>query len=166
MNIAQALIAELQMEAASTRKLFNNLPENLPDFKPHEKSMSLTLLASHVAELPTWTIETMTLEKLDLSKINFVPKDFKTKSELIAFFNENIEKAVACLEKATDADFMVIWSMCMGEKVQFAMPRINVMRSMIMNHFIHHRAQITVYMRLLNLPIAGMYGLSADEKGA
>jgi uncharacterized damage-inducible protein DinB len=164
MSIAQSFIAEMQHEAASTLRLFEALPDNLPDFKPHEKSMTLSLLASHVAELPSWAVETMTLEVMDFAKMDYVPKDFKTKKELIDFHNESVKAGIETLQKCKDEDFFVNWSMQTGDNVHFTLPRAVVMRSFVMNHIVHHRAQMTVYMRMLGIKLPGMYGPTADEQ--
>ncbi len=163
MTIAQAFIGELQHEAANTRKLFANLPDTLPDFKPHEKSMTFVRLISHVVELPTWVGVTMDFEGLDFAKMDYKPVFHTQKADLLAIFDKNIADAIDCLSRKSDADFMVNWTMRTGDMVHFVLPRGAVMRSMVYNHFVHHRAQITLYMRICGMRVVGMYGPSADE---
>lgn len=159
----QALIAELQMEAASTRKLLERVPTEKNEWQPHAKSMSLGRLASHVAELPGWTTMTMNTDELDFAKFDYAPNVNLTKEELLAVHDKNVSEAIATLENAKDEDFHKMWTMRNGEKVYFTLPKAVVLRTWSYNHCYHHRAQLGVYLRLLDIPIPGMYGPSADE---
>ena len=160
----QAFIPELKHEAASTRKLLERVPTDKFDWKPHEKSMTLGRLASHIAEIPDWMTATLTTEELDFAKGGYKPTVPATKEELLEKFEQSYTKALETLTSATDETLRGLWTLKNGDHVIFTMPRIATLRSFVMNHFIHHRGQLTVYLRLLNIPVPGMYGPSADEK--
>lgn len=163
MSIAQSLLPEFDQEMANTRKMLERIPEDKFSYKPDPKSMTMGRLATHVAEMPTWGTMTMERDSLDLkgSFERFTPTNRK---ELLEGFDKNIASARAAIAAGTDEQFMQPWSLKMGEKVLFTMPRIGVIRSMVMNHVIHHRAQLSVYYRLTGVPVPGMYGPSADEQ--
>lgn len=166
MSIADSLIGEFDHEMATTRKVLERAPEAKFAWKPHEKSMTMQHLASHLADVPGWAKETLTLDSLDLAPEGappFQPSLYATKEELLAKFDRCVEAARTAIVASTDADFMKPWSLLMTGKVIFTMPRIAVYRSMIMNHSIHHRAQLAVYLRLNDVPVPSMYGPSADE---
>jgi len=163
MTINEGLIAELKHEAASTKKMLERVPTDKNDWKPHEKSMKLGRLASHVAELPGWIAMTMTTDELDLSKMDYKPAIAATTEELTGILDTNVNKAVAALENATMEDFHKMWTLRNGDNVFFTMPKIGVIRSMAYSHHYHHRGQLSVYLRLLDIPVPGMYGPSADE---
>ncbi len=164
MPIRDMLLPEFDQEMASTRKLLERLPENIPDYKPHEKSMPFCRLAGHVAELPGWTKETFTKEVLELDMEHFVPFDPKTRKEVLDKFDQNSKAGREALAAATDDQFSVIWSLKSTKgDTTLSMPRAAVYRSMVISHMIHHRAQLGVYLRLNEIEIPGMYGPSADE---
>jgi uncharacterized damage-inducible protein DinB len=167
MAIRDMLLPEFDQEMANTRKLLERLPENIPDYKPHAKSMPFNRLAGHIAELPGWTKETFTKEVLELDMEHFVPFDPKTRKEVLDKFDENSKAGRAALAAAKDEDFGVIWSLknTKGDTI-FAMPRAACYRGMVMSHMIHHRGQLGVYMRLNEIEFPGMYGPSADEMKA
>ncbi len=160
------LIAELQMEAAATKKMLERVPTDNNDWKPHDKSMKIGNLANHVAELPGWIAMTMTTDELDLSKMDYKPKISQSTAELLGKLDENVNKAVAALENSTDDDFHKMWTLRNGDKVIFAMPKIAVLRAMAFSHHYHHRGQLSVYLRLLDIPVPGMYGPSYDDMNA
>ena len=164
MAIRDMLLPEFDAEMANTRKLLERLPEKLTDYKPHPKSMSMTRLAGHVAELPGWAKETFTKEVLEFDMDNYVPFDPKTRQEVLDTFDKNSKAAREALAAAKDEDFGVVWSLknTKGDTI-FAMPRAACYRGMVMSHMIHHRAQLGVYLRLNEIEIPGMYGPSADE---
>ncbi|HEX5026713.1 MAG TPA: DinB family protein [Agriterribacter sp.] len=164
MAIITSLIGELKHEASNTRKILLCVPDEMFDWKPHEKSMSLSQLANHIAELPRWIHYMMTG-----TGFNFVQEPFKrlkatSKSELIEGFDAIIREAVELLEKANDEELAVQWKLSRGEVVIFELPRKVAIRNLVMNHIIHHRGQLSVYLRLLNVPVPGLYGPSADER--
>jgi uncharacterized damage-inducible protein DinB len=164
MAIRDMLLPEFDQEMAKTRKLLERLPERIPDYKPHAKSMAFNRLAGHVAELPSWAHETFTKEVLVMDMENFVPFDPKTKQEVLDAFDKNAKAGREALAAAKDEDFPVTWSLknTKGDTI-VSMPRAACYRSMVMNHLIHHRAQLGVYLRLNEIEIPGMYGPSADE---
>jgi len=164
MAIRDMLLPEFDEEIKNTRKLLERLPETIPDYKPHPKSMAFSHLAGHVAELPGWTKETFTKEVLEFDMESYVPFQPKTRKEVLDKFDENAKAGHEALAAAKDEDFAVIWSLktSKGDTI-FSMPRSVCYRSMVMNHMIHHRAQLGVYLRLNEIEIPGMYGPSADE---
>lgn len=164
MSYNTALIAELQMEGANTRKMLALVPMDKTDYKPHEKSMLMPRLANHIAELPSWIGFTMQSHELDLSTMDYKPVIPATAEELVAKHDEMMRKAIAVLEAATnDEDFDQMWTLRMGDHVIFSMPKKVVLRSMVFSHIVHHRGQLSVYLRLLDIAIPGMYGPSADD---
>jgi uncharacterized damage-inducible protein DinB len=163
MSLKHALIAELQMEAASTRKMLERVPTDKSDWKPHEKSMKLGRLASHVAELPSWIAMTMTTDGLDLTMMDYKPLMNGTNAELLELLDNSVKGAIAALENSKDEDFEKIWTLSNGEHVIFTMPKNAVVRSSALSHMYHHRGQLGVYLRLLDVPVPGMYGPTADE---
>jgi len=162
MSISQALLPEFDQEMANTRKLLDRFPEGKNDYKPHPKSMAMDRLASHVAELPGWAKATLEMEVLELQP-DFKPFIAASRQELLDRFDKNVAEARALIERASDEDWMKIWRLKLNDKEVMAMPRVAVMRGVVMNHMIHHRAQLGVYFRLNDVQIPGMYGPSADE---
>lgn len=159
----QALIAELKMEGASTRKMLERVPADKSTWKPHDKSMAMGRLATHVAELSSWVTMTMNTAELDFATWEYKPFVPASNEELVAYHDEKIAEAIAALEKASDADFGAMWTMRRGENVFFTLPKAVVLRTWAYNHMVHHRGQLSVYLRLLDIPVPGMYGPSADE---
>ena len=166
MSISEKLLPEFDQEMANTRKLLACVPEEIPDYKPHEKSMPLGRLAGHVAELPNWAVNTIRLTTLDLTPASGEGlKAFfaKSRAELLETFDKNVAEAREAIAGATDEQLHVIWTLVYKGQTVLQMPRVAVLRVMVMNHLIHHRAQLGVYLRLNNIAIPGMYGPSADE---
>lgn len=157
------LLPEFDHEMANTRRALERVPDDKLDFKPHEKSYSLHDLAAHVANIPTWTGFTLTTTELDLNQ-SWARKIPANRAELLADFDASVADARAVLEKTTADDMKVDWTLRSGEQVWFTQPRAAIFRSFVMSHLIHHRAQLTVYLRLLDVPVPGMYGPSADEQ--
>ncbi|MCW3121534.1 MAG: hypothetical protein JWQ38_1026 [Flavipsychrobacter sp.] len=166
MAIKDGLIAELQMEAASTRKMLERVPADKNDWKPHDKSMKMGNLAVHVAELPSWIGFTMNADELDLSTMNYKPTIPDNNADLLAKLDNTVKEAVEVLGKSDDAEFQKMWTLRNGSHVIFTMPKIAVLRSMVYSHHYHHRGQLSVYLRLLDIPVPGMYGPSADDMAA
>lgn len=162
-TIATALITEMEHEARVTRTCLERVPAEKFDWKPHDKSMAFGRLASHVAEMFAWTPSTMEHAELDFSKMDYKPFEPKTTEELLEFFDKNVSEAVESLKSSADDRFMENWTMRNGETVYFTMPKVAVMRSFIMNHIIHHRGQLSVYLRLNDIAVPAIYGPSADE---
>lgn len=166
MTLNQALIAELRMEAANTRKMLERVPTDNSDWKPHEKSMKIGNLANHVAELPTWINLTMETPELDLSTMKYTPTIATSTDQLLAQLDNAVNNAVFSLEKADEEEFSQPWTLRNGDHVIFTLPKIAVLRSMVFSHHYHHRGQLSVYLRLLNIPVPGMYGPSSDDVAA
>ena len=162
-RLATAFLNELDNEAKVTRTVLERVPADKFDWKPHEKSMTFGRLASHVAEMFGWTKETLKSDVLDFSTMEYTPFEPKSNEELLAFFDDHIAKAKAILAETSDETFLTNWTMRNGETEYFTMPKVAVMRSFVMNHIIHHRGQLSVYLRLNDIPVPSMYGPSADE---
>jgi len=162
MPINEILLPEFDQEMAQTRKLLECVPEGRMDYKPHERSMTLGRLAGHVAELPSWATTTLTTEGLDI-RPGQQPYIAKSRQELLATFDKNVAEARPRIVAATDKELSQTWTLTFTGRPVFAMPRAAVLRSTFMNHLIHHRAQLGVYLRLNEVAIPGMYGPSADE---
>lgn len=162
MAIKDALIAELKHESASTKKILERVPMEKADWKPHEKSMTLGRLATHVAEIPHWVSDIIHIDEFDFTQ-HYKPRKASTNEELMNVFQENLDKAIADLEKMSDDDFKKTWIVKSGEQVFYNLPKIVAVRGWGYSHLIHHRGQLSVYLRLLDVPIPGMYGPSADE---
>jgi uncharacterized damage-inducible protein DinB len=162
-NIAAALTSELEHEAAVTRKLLERIPADKFDWKPHEKSMSMGKLASHVAEMHGWAKHTLEAPELDFATMDYKPFEPATTEELVHHFEQNLAEALNSLKNASDEVWMEDWSLRNGEQIYFTMPKIAVMRGMVLSHIVHHRGQLSVYLRLNDIPVPAMYGPSADE---
>ena len=156
------LISELQHEAATTRKVLERIPAETFDWKPHEKSMTMGQLSAHVADMFSWVSATLDTDGLDFAAGYNQPNPATTE-ELTALFDKNVAAATASLQKTDDENFMQNWTLRSGEQVFFTMMKIQVLRGMVMNHIIHHRGQLSVYLRMNDIPVPGMYGPSADE---
>lgn len=162
-GLNQPILAELQHESAVTRTVLERVPADKFDFKPHEKSMEFGRLASHIAEMYLWFDSTLNQTELDFAEMDYQPFVAESTEQLLEFFDKNVEMAVELLKKASDEDLMVSWTMRNGDQVFFSMPRIQVIRSFMLNHIVHHRGQLSVYLRLNDIPVPSIYGPSADE---
>ena len=163
MNINDALISELQYEAATTRKCLERIPETIFDWKPHEKSMSMSRLAAHVAEMVGWIKDTLETREIDFATMDYKPFAPQTTAELVEYFEKNLADATETLKNASAETMMGNWKMRNGEHVFFDMPRVQVLRGFVFNHLVHHRGQLSVYLRLNEIPVPALYGPSADE---
>lgn len=163
MDIKQGLINELSMEAANTRKMLERVPADKFDWKPHNKSMVLRRLSVHVAELSNWPVLVVNEDELDFSKMDYKPPHVSATEELLDMHEKGVEAAVAAIRNMADEDLMKPWTLRNGEHVIFQLPKIAVLRGMCFNHIYHHRGQLSVYLRLLDVNVPGMYGPSADE---
>jgi uncharacterized damage-inducible protein DinB len=162
MAIADALLPEFDHEMTTTRKLLERVPEDKFDWKPHAKSFSLGALAMHVATLPVWGAETLNKSEIDVGNSQ-PPSAPPSKTELLATFDTNVAATRAALTGKTDAELMGVWSLKRGGHTLFSMPKAVVWRSFVLNHLVHHRGQLSVYLRLLDVPVPSIYGPSADE---
>jgi uncharacterized damage-inducible protein DinB len=166
MPLSAALLPEFDHEMANTRKTLERVPEGKFGWKPHEKSGTMIWLAGHVANLPSWAKWTIELDSLDLAPQGVPverPPTPKSSQELIEMFDKNVAAGRAAIAGASDEHLGKTWSLLVNGKTFLSMPRIAVLRGVVMNHGIHHRAQLTVYLRLVNVPVPALYGPSADE---
>jgi uncharacterized damage-inducible protein DinB len=165
-TISQSMLSEFDHEFANTLKTLERVPEDAPDFRPHEKSMPLATLAGHLVEMPTWAIMTLTQDELDMNPPGgekYTSPVMTSRAELLAFYDKELKRAREALAATSDEAMMQPWTLKSGGQEILSMPRIAVMRSFVMNHMIHHRAQLGVYLRMNNVPVPGLYGPSADE---
>lgn len=166
MPIAAMLLPEFDQEMANTRKTLERVPEGKFDYKPHEKSFSMISLCTHIANMNGWLVDIMKKDQFDIAPPGAPPykeEPAKSSADLLEKFDKNRKAARAALEEASDESFGASWSLLATGKVLFTMPRGAVVRSMILNHIIHHRAQLTVYLRMNDIPVPALYGPSADE---
>lgn len=167
MTIGQSMLAEFDQEMQNTRKVLERVPDEKWNWKPHEKSGTVGWLAGHVATLPGWATMTINTEEFDYApvggKSSYQQPKTDNRKELLAAFDKEAADARAALASVSDQEIMKTWKLLAGGQEIFAMPRIAVLRGVVMNHLIHHRAQLTVYFRLLNVAVPGLYGPSADE---
>ncbi|MDZ4801370.1 MAG: DinB family protein [Bryobacteraceae bacterium] len=162
MTINQSILSELEMEMAGTRKVLERVPTDKFDFKPHPKSGTMIWLAGHVAMICDWGYTTLTTPSLTIDDFTPPPPP-KTTEELVAAFDKSWGQFREALGKTSDEDMMHVWTMTWKGKQMMSMPRIAVLRGMIINHMIHHRGQLTMYLRACEIPVPGLYGPSADE---
>lgn len=162
MRVVDMMLDEYLHEAAQTRKVLERIPTDKATFAPHEKSMTMANLAVHVVDLASWTTMTLTTTELDVAGGYAMPT-FTTTEALLGIFDKNVEDAKNALMSAHDEELGVTWTLRAGSHVILAMPRGQCLRSMCFNHTVHHRGQLSVYLRLVGVPVPGMYGPSADE---
>ena len=164
--IKDALLPEFDQEMANTRKTLERVPEDKFTWKPHPKSFSMISLATHIANMTGWTVDTMTKEAFDISPPGAPPykeEPAASRAQLLEKFDNNVKSARAALAAANDEAFLKNWSLQAAGNTLFTMPRIACIRTFVMNHVIHHRAQLGVYLRLNDVPVPSIYGPSADE---
>ena len=161
MNFLKEIKAELTQEAAVTRKFLERVDFSHSEFKPHPKSESFGRLAVHVAELLMWWENCLTTNELNFE--GFEPKKFNQTEELLVYFDELLFKVLNLLETAEDSILTERWQMKLGDELLFESNKKEVLRKFCMNHLVHHRAQLGMYLRLLNIPVPATYGPSEDE---
>ncbi len=167
MKISDALLPEFDQEAANTRKVLARVPDGKFDWKPHPKSFTMGALSTHIVNMLGWTVDTIAKDSFDIAPVGAPPykeEPAKSQKELLERFDKNAAAARAAIAGASDETFMQPWSLLAGGQTLFTMPRIACIRSFVMNHTIHHRAQLTVYLRLNDIPVPAIYGPSADEQ--
>lgn len=163
MASVKELIAEFKQETANTRKMLERVPDGKNEWTPHEKSMKLGRLATHVAEIPGWTYVTVSTDVLDFEAGDYKPNVLETTADRLKFFDEQVEKSLQILQNTSDEDLETDWTMRNGEVVYFTVPKKVALRTWVYNHQFHHRAQLGVYLRLLDVAVPAIYGPSADE---
>ena len=162
-NTSAALVAEMEQEAKTTRTCLERIPADKFAWKPHEKSMAFGQLASHIAEMFAWTPPTIQQAELDFSKMDYKPFEPQSSEDLLEFFDKNVAEAIDVLKNTGDEVFLENWTLRNGETVYFTMPKIATMRAFVLSHIIHHRGQLSVYLRLNDIAVPQIYGPSADE---
>lgn len=162
MPMVDALLPEFDHEMTTTRKVLERVPEDRFDWKPHTKSFSLGVLAAHVANLPTWGADTLNKSEIDIAGTPPLVAP-PSKTELLAAFDRNVAATRSALAGRSDAELLAMWTLKRGGKPIFSMPKTAVLRSFVFSHLIHHRGQLCVYLRLLDVPVPPIYGPSADE---
>lgn len=161
---ARNLIAELQHEAISTRKMLERLPIEQFNWKPHEKSMSLATLAGHIADIPAYAALVLKAGELDFAGDAYTVSNAKDAAELVSVFEKNLDEAITSFQDMGDETVLQdMFTLRSGEHVIATMPKGIILRTLLFSHMIHHRGQLSVYLRLLNIPVPGIYGPSADE---
>lgn len=166
MPITKTILPEFDHEMATTRRVLERIVDDKFDWRPHEKSMTLGELATHLSSIPSWTAMTFAQDNLDIAPPGAPEyrEDAKTsRADVLEAFDKNVASARAALESATDDNWQGKWSLLNRAKPIFTLPRTAVMRGFILSHSIHHRAQLAVYLRLLDIPVPSIYGPSADE---
>lgn len=164
MPLIDALLPEFDREMGQTRKVLDRVPDQF-DWRPHPTSVTLGRLAEHLAEMPLWATTTMAQAGIDMTTPR--PVDYKspaTRAEVLAMFDANLKAARAHLVNKTDGEFDAPWTLKAGGQEVFTMPKASVMRSFVLNHMVHHRGQMLVYLRMLGVKIPSIYGPSGDER--
>jgi len=162
MKLSELFLNELTQEAKATRTLLALVPFEKGDFKPHEKSMSLKRLCVHVAEISGWWKECLVSDELDFAKGDYTPKVYETIQDVLKLHDDLLEKAFKILQDTPEVEYAKPWTMRNGEQIYFTMPKGEVVRTWCLNHLYHHRAQLTVYLRMLDVPLPSIYGPTAD----
>ncbi len=162
MTMTQRFLKQLEQESITTRKMLAAVPDDKFDWQPHPKSMTIRRLATHLAELPGWVAITLTSDGLDLANNQHGAPSINNHAELMDYFENTLTKGVTSLQTASDEDMMPDWTMSYGGRVISVRPREEVIHQSL-GQIIHHRAQLGVFLRLLDVPIPGSYGPSADE---
>jgi len=164
MSIVDAIIQEYEHEAANTRRTLERVPEERFGWRPHQKSMTLGQLASHIVETPTWTPVIVQTDVFELKREAYTPFLAANRAELLKSHDDNVAEAIRALTGQSDAHMLAVWSMKVEGKVVMELPRVAVVRSMLINHTVHNRGQLTVYLRMHDVPLPSLYGPSADEQ--
>lgn len=164
MTIIDLFAKELEEEGKTTRKMLACIPDESYDWSPHEKSMNIQRLANHIAELPGWIGMTLHTHELDFANNPYQPTTFSNTDELLEYFEKVLEEGRQQLANAKEEQLYENWTLREGEQVYSTSSKLDVLR-MTFSQIVHHRAQLGVYLRLLNTPIPGSYGPSADDQG-
>ena len=166
MALRDTLLPEWEHEMSTTRKTLERVPEDKVDWKPHNTSMPMGRLAGHIAEMAGFAAQTFQGDSFDFAPpggTRTEPTMMTSRKQILEIFDKNVASAKAALSKASDEDFQKTWTLMNGGKTFFAMPRIQILRGMILNHVIHHRGQLSVYLRMNQVPVPSIYGPSGDE---
>jgi uncharacterized damage-inducible protein DinB len=167
MSYAASLLPEFDREMASTRKVLERIPDNKLDWKAHPKSNTMGWNANHLADLPGWSVSILTEPGYDFAPVGgkqYQMPALKSTKEIVALFDRNVASARKAIESLKDESLGDPWTLRGGDRVIFTMPRVAVIRGFLMNHIIHHRAILSVYLRLNDIPVPALYGPSGDEQ--
>lgn len=168
MAISDMILPEFDQEMANTRKTLERVPEQKFMWRPHAKSYTMQELASHLANIPSWTPMTLKQDSIDVAPPegkSFTTPQAKSTVDLLRMFDENVAAARKTIAETSDLEYQEMWTLLAGGQPQFSLPKAAVLRGFILNHNVHHRAQLTVYLRLNDIPVPAIYGPSADESG-
>ena len=166
MSYAETLLPEFDQEMANTRKVLERIPDDKLDWQPHPKSHTIGWNANHVADIPNWLVMVLNTPSLDIAPVGGQPypsPKLSSRREILELFDRNVAAARKAIAEVKDADVNGPWTLAQAGQPIFTMPRGAVIRSMVLNHLIHHRAHLLVYLRLNDVPVPGMYGPSGDE---
>jgi uncharacterized damage-inducible protein DinB len=166
MTISQTLLPEFDHEMRTTRAVLARVPGADADWRPHPKSMTMGQLATHVSNIVRWGAATCELQELDLASpdaARYAPPKFETTEKLLEQFDANVAQARAALSAVTDEEMAAVWTLRSGAQTILSMPRSHSIRSFVLSHLIHHRGQLSVYLRLRDVPVPSIYGPTADE---
>lgn len=161
--ILQPVLGEIEQEAATTRRVLERVPDDKLPWKPHSKSMALGQLAMHIAQVPGAFAHITPLEAFDVSKGSFIPPMPKDRAEIIDTLDASMEAAREFFGSITEESYLGPWRLTRGDQNLLTVPRAGVVRTLMLNHWYHHRGQLSVYLRLLDVPVPSIYGPSADE---
>ncbi len=167
MTIGQAMLPEFETEMANTRKILERIPNDKLDWKIHDKSLTIGAVANHLADIPSW-VDIMQSDSLDVAPVDGEPYQSPsetTTAAILELFDKNVGQALGILETVDDATLQGPWSLLQGGQTLMTMPRMAVIRIWVLNHSIHHRAHLCVYLRVNGIEVPGMYGPSADDPG-
>lgn len=162
MKMLEILSKEMETEAISTRKMLSRIPDDKYDWQPHPKSMTIERLSNHIAELPTWVEMILNTDALDFNDNPYIPTTFNKTSEILDFFEESLHKGIAALKNASEDQLKDFWALKQGDHIIQRTTKLDFIR-IVFGQIVHHRAQMGVFLRLLDVPIPGPYGPSADE---
>lgn len=163
MQLYELIIPELQHEAGTTRKMLARVPQDALAWQPHDKSMTLGRLAAHIANLPNLLVKTLTLDEFDTNDLRALSPGTDDAAGIVAAFERNVAAALQLLPAQSDERLLTTWRYYNREQLLFEMPRLAVIRFAVINHIIHHRGQLSVYLRLRDVPLPSAYGPTADE---
>ena len=162
-TITDPMLNEFRQEVATTKRVLERVPEQKLSWKPHEKSMTLGQLASHIASVPGSVARILQQDTFDVNQGNFVPEQPNNMQEVLTTLEQSVRGAEQCLQSMTDEWARANWRLLRGERELMSLPRVGFARTVMMNHWYHHRGQLSVYLRLLDVPLPVIYGPSADE---
>ena len=163
MSMKDLILEEFAQEAKTTRRLLERVPDDKLDWQPHEKSMNLGRLSGHMAENPSWGVSILEQDEIDIGAGEYEPFVAESRDGILEAFDDNVAAVTAALKKADDDLLAGIWRLRNGDEVMLEAPRGAIIKSWLVSHMVHHRGQLSVYLRLLDVPVPSIYGPSADE---